>query len=156
MLIDRPSSDWCLCHSDIHQANILLSKEGAVYIVDWDQPIIAPKERDLMFIGGGCAGKVSEGEEEFFYRGYGHTDVDWVMVAYYRYERIVQDFAVFAQEALLMPDTSEADKNRALMQVNAQFESGVGGGHRPPDRSPLARRIQSHWLLKCVIVCLCP
>ena len=124
VLVNRPSSDWCLCHSDIHQANILLSKDGAVYIVDWDQPIIAPKERDLMFIGGGCAGKVNEGEEEFFYRGYGHTDVDWVMVAYYRYERIVQDFAVFAQEALLIPDTSEADKNRVLMQVNAQFDPG--------------------------------
>lgn len=24
-------------------------------IVDWDEPIMAPKERDLMFIGGGVA-----------------------------------------------------------------------------------------------------
>ena len=26
-----------------------------IYIVDWDEPIMAPKERDLMFIGGGVA-----------------------------------------------------------------------------------------------------
>jgi len=42
-----------LCHSDIHGRNILLTGSDKLYIVDWDNPILAPKERDLMFIGGG-------------------------------------------------------------------------------------------------------
>lgn len=46
------SPEFVLCHSDVHAANILIEAGGALYIVDWDDPVFAPKERDLMFIGG--------------------------------------------------------------------------------------------------------
>ena len=45
--------EFVLCHSDVHAWNLLISTDGELYIVDWDNPILAPKERDLMFIGGG-------------------------------------------------------------------------------------------------------
>jgi hypothetical protein len=45
-----------LCHSDIHAGNILIDVNDDFYIVDWDNPILAPKEHDLMFIGGGQRG----------------------------------------------------------------------------------------------------
>ena len=45
--------EFVLCHTDIHGGNILISDNNELYIVDWDDPILAPKERDLMFIGGG-------------------------------------------------------------------------------------------------------
>lgn len=67
--------EFVLCHSDVHAANILIDADGAFYIVDWDDPILAPKERDLMFIGG-AQGFISHGaqeEETLFYRGYGQT-----------------------------------------------------------------------------------
>ncbi len=35
---------------------MLIDANDALYIVDWDNPILAPKERDLMFIGGGQMG----------------------------------------------------------------------------------------------------
>lgn len=46
------------------------------YIVDWDNPILAPKERDLMFAGGGqgVAGHSAAEEEALFYEGYGETE----------------------------------------------------------------------------------
>ena len=44
-----------LCHSDTHAWNLLIDRRGKVYIVDSDNPILAPKERDLMFIGGAWA-----------------------------------------------------------------------------------------------------
>lgn len=44
---------FVLCHSDIHAGNVLISENDSIYIIDWDNPILAPKERDLMFIGGG-------------------------------------------------------------------------------------------------------
>lgn len=43
---------FVLCHSDIHGGNVLIEGNDSIYIVDWDDPIKAPKERDLMFIGG--------------------------------------------------------------------------------------------------------
>ena len=65
--IQKQSPEFVLCHSDIHGGNVLIDGKGAIYIVDWDEPIMAPKERDLMFIGGGVANVWNDlREEEFF------------------------------------------------------------------------------------------
>ena len=37
----------------VHAGNVLLGDNDKLAIVDWDNPIMAPKERDLMFVGGG-------------------------------------------------------------------------------------------------------
>jgi spectinomycin phosphotransferase len=95
-------SKFVLCHSDIHAGNILLDTKDALYIVDWDEPILAPKERDLMFIGGGVGNVWNKPfEEELFYQGYGQVEINWTLLAYYRFERIVVDIAEYAQELLL-------------------------------------------------------
>jgi spectinomycin phosphotransferase len=100
-----------LCHYDIHAGNLLIdSATDAIYIVDWDDPIMAPKERDLMFIGGGIGGVWNTPREEtLFYRGYGPTEIDAVALAYYRYERIIEDIAVHCEQLLL---TSEGGRDR--------------------------------------------
>ncbi len=59
-----------LCHSDIHGGNVLIGGNNSIYIVDWDDPIMAPKERDLMFIGGGVANVWNKPhEKKLFYQG---------------------------------------------------------------------------------------
>ncbi len=50
--LQKHSPKFVLCHSDIHGGNVLIHENSDIYIVDWDEPIMAPKERDLMFIGG--------------------------------------------------------------------------------------------------------
>lgn len=96
------------CHSDIHGGNVLLDGDS-LYIVDWDDPILAPKERDLMFIGGGVANVWNKPDEiKLFYQGYGQVEIDRDLLSYYRYERIVQDIAEFAQ-LFLHNDTSSKD-----------------------------------------------
>ena len=93
--------EFVLCHSDIHGGNILIDEEDNSYIVDWDDPIMAPKERDLMFIGGGvCNIWNKPHEEKLFYEGYGKTEVNMTALAYYRHERIVEDIAEFIQEVI--------------------------------------------------------
>ena len=73
-----------------------------IYIVDWDEPIMAPKERDLMFIGGGVANVWNDPREEMlFYKGYGKTEVNMAMLSYYRHERIIEDIALYGQDLLL-------------------------------------------------------
>ena len=81
--IREQSPEFVLCHSDIHGGNVLIEGNGALYIVDWDEPIMAPKERDLMFIGGGVANTWNNPQEvEFFYKGYGKTKINPVILAY--------------------------------------------------------------------------
>jgi spectinomycin phosphotransferase len=117
-------SDFILCHGDIHGWNLLLDNNGALYIVDWDTLIFAPKERDLMFVGSGLGGRGHTLEEEvsLFYQGYGQTQVNPVAIAYYRYERIVEDIALFCEQ-ILFSDDGEADRHQALTYLQSNFGS---------------------------------
>jgi spectinomycin phosphotransferase len=117
----RPA-EFVLCHADIHAGNILIGADDALYIVDWDDPILAPKERDLMFIGGGLMGNTStpQEEERLFYRGYGPTQVDPTTLVYYRYERIIQDIVVFCKEIQSSTDGGE-DRKQALRYLMSNF-----------------------------------
>jgi spectinomycin phosphotransferase len=115
---------YVLCHSDIHAGNVLIDDKGALYIVDWDDPILAPKERDLMFIGGGVGNTWNKPhEEKLFYQGYGQAEIDWTLLAYYRYERIVEDIAVYAQELLFKP-TEGKDRREMYHQFMDMFAEG--------------------------------
>lgn len=115
------SPEFVLCHSDIHAGNILIDANDAFYIVDWDNPILAPKERDLMFIGGGqgFAGHTAQ-EETLFYRGYGQTQIDPIALAYYRYERIIQDIAAFCERIFSTNEGGE-DREQSLQYLKSNF-----------------------------------
>lgn len=120
--IQRQSPEFVLCHSDIHAGNVLIDENGSILIVDWDDPIMAPKERDLMFIGGGVANIWNNPrEEEFFYRGYGKTKINRTILAYYRHERIVEDIAEYGQMLLLSPDGG-VNKMEMFQQFKGMFE----------------------------------
>jgi spectinomycin phosphotransferase len=65
------SLEYVLCHGDIHAGNLLISMTGDLFIVDWDTIVLAPKERDLMFVGAGIGGMWrSDQETSLFYQGY--------------------------------------------------------------------------------------
>ena len=116
--------EFVICHTDIHGGNMMISDKNELYIVDWDAPILAPKERDLMFIGGGVDWIwKSEREEAVFYEGYGKTDINLSVLAYYRYERIVQDLVAYC-EALLSTTKGGADREPALETFIRNFEPG--------------------------------
>lgn len=116
---------FVLCHADIHAGNALITPDGMLYVVDWDTLILAPKERDLMYAGGGLFGgyRSPEDEEALFYRGYGEVQMDPVALAYYRYERIVQDVAEFCEQILLTEGDSE-DRAEGLRLFTGQFQPG--------------------------------
>lgn len=110
-----------LCHADIHGGNVLIDTHGALFIVDWDTLTFAPKERDLMFVGAGIFGTWNSAQEDaWFYRGYGRTEINPLALAYYRYERIVQDIAAYCEQ-LLLTDEGGTDRAQALLYVFDQF-----------------------------------
>jgi spectinomycin phosphotransferase len=113
-----------LCHTDFHGGNILIGDDEQLYIVDWDNPLLAPKERDLMFIGGGIDG-IWKGkrEEAVFYEGYGQPEIHLAALAYYRYERVIEDLAVTGGQ-LLLTDEGGADRERSYGWFTSNFEPG--------------------------------
>ncbi len=120
--LQNQSANFVLCHSDIHGGNVLIDGNNALYIVDWDDPIMAPKERDLMFIGGGVANVWNKPyEEELFYKGYGKTEVNKEALVYYRHERIVEDIAEYGQ-ALLLTTAGGEDRAEMYQHFIAMFE----------------------------------
>ena len=100
-----------------------MDRRDAIYMVDWDAPIMAPKERDLMFIGGAVANVWNQPrEEELFYKGYGKAEVNMEILAYYRHERIVEDIAEYGQQLLLTSTGDQQDRLQLYKHFVAQFE----------------------------------
>ncbi len=110
------------CHGDLHAGNVLGDGVGSLMIVDWDDPVLASKERDLMFVGAGIGGVWNREEESTaFYRGYGPVTVDAEALAYYRCERIVEDVAVYCDQLLLDGGDHGADREQMLRKFVSAF-----------------------------------
>ncbi|EHL32623.1 phosphotransferase enzyme family protein [Legionella drancourtii] len=121
-VLEKQSLDYILCHADIHGWNLLISKEAALFVVDWDTLIYAPKERDLMFIGAGIGdtGRTVPEEESLFYQGYGSTDINQDAIAYYRFERIIQDIGEYC-EHIFLSNEGEEERMQSLEYLQANF-----------------------------------
>jgi spectinomycin phosphotransferase len=121
-ILENLSLEFVLCHADIHVGNVLIDEQGHLFIVDWDEIILAPKERDLMFIGAGIGGIWNTPEEAgWFWEGYGQAVINPNALVYYLHERIVQDIAVTIIE---MNESGHSDENRHIMlnQLEGQFQ----------------------------------
>jgi spectinomycin phosphotransferase len=124
-LLQREHLGFTVCHADIHAGNIHIGGDGALYLVDWDGPILAPRERDLMSIGAGLMGhwRAPADEDALFYKGYGRVPINDAAIAYYRYERIIEDIAVFCQQ-LLLSDEGGEDRPQSLRYLASNFLPG--------------------------------
>ena len=120
--LQAQTPEYNLCHGDIHAWNLLVAANGALYLVDWDTLIFAPKERDLMFVGAGLGGSghTLQEEETLFYQGYGQTEVNPIAMAYYRYERIIEDIAVYCVQ-IFFSDEGGEDRERALENLKSNY-----------------------------------
>lgn len=123
-LIKQPL-EHVVCHADIHGWNLLIDKKDALYLVDWDTLILAPKERDLMFIGAGIwnSGRTSAEEQSLFYQGYGKTNINQSAITYYRCERIIQDISEYCSH-ILLSDANAKDRQQSLEYLQTNFLPG--------------------------------
>jgi spectinomycin phosphotransferase len=130
LALEAAGPQQVLCHADLHAGNLLLADDGRLFIVDWDAPLLAPRERDLMYPGGaqGFLGRTAHEEEALFYTGYGRTQVDLRALAYYRLERIIEDLAVICEQLLgpteIGGSSENADREQALRWAVSNFEQG--------------------------------
>jgi spectinomycin phosphotransferase len=130
--MQQRAAEFCLCHSDLHAGNVLLGADDELVIVDWDNPILAPKERDLMFIGGGIGGAWNDPHErEWFYTGYGPAEIDSVAIAFYRYERIVADICAYGEQIFGLKGTAEDREEGARRFMSAFLPNNpIESAHR--------------------------
>lgn len=114
------------CHGDLHAGNLLLRADGGLCLIDWDDLLLAPRERDLMFIGAGIGGRWGREDPPGFREGYGPGAVDPVRLAYYRHWRILHDVQEF-HDVLLEPGAAArppAQRRQALRYMEEQFAPG--------------------------------
>jgi spectinomycin phosphotransferase len=125
-LAQRQDVPLVLCHADLHKWNIFVTENGEFYVIDWDSARLAPKECDLMFIGGNIGGDQGDaGEIPGFYSGYGHTDVDPQILAYYRFERIAVDMAEFCAQVWETEESTGAECRKIAGWLESNFAPGA-------------------------------
>ncbi|MEN5069466.1 aminoglycoside phosphotransferase family protein [Stenotrophomonas sp. TWI1183] len=115
-----------LCHADLHAGNVLVGPDEGIHLIDWDEMVLAPRERDLMFIGAGIGGRWGREQPPGFAEGYGPVEADPLWVAYSRHWRILQDLQEF-HDLLLEPGATArppAQRRQALRYMAEQFAPG--------------------------------
>jgi spectinomycin phosphotransferase len=121
----QTSAPLVVCHADLHTWNVLVDTAGQLWLVDWDETILALKERDLMFVVGGIgSGLVSPRETACFLEGYGDAMIDPFALTYYRYAWAVQDMAAYAERVFFMPDLGDETRRDAVRGFMSLFEPG--------------------------------
>jgi spectinomycin phosphotransferase len=95
-----------VCHADPHLGNVLVDDEDGVWLLDWDDAVIGPREQDLLFVLDGgvlaCA-PVTAAQTEAFFTGYGPVEIDRHALADHRSLRALEDLVDFGLE-VLAPD----------------------------------------------------
>jgi len=102
--------NFVVCHGEPSPGNIMANKEGDVYLIDWDEPILAPKEKDLMFFGKTM---------EAFMRGYriysADTTINTDVVSFYKHLWNINEVVDFG-ERLLLNNASDDENTHNLKQ----------------------------------------
>jgi spectinomycin phosphotransferase len=126
-----------ICHADLHASNIIRAVDGRVFVIDWDDVMLAPKERDFLFVGDPPADASSPATAPFF-QGYGPAAIDWVALTYYRWERFVQDIIECAESVCFRDDVAEVTRAREAQLCHDILTDGaaVAGAQRAAAHLP--------------------
>jgi spectinomycin phosphotransferase len=114
-----------VCHADLHTGNVLVDDAGGMWVVDWDELVRAPRERDLMFVIGGISEALVRPEDTArFLDGYGEVDVDPIALAYYRCAWAIQDVTGYAHQVLVERDRTSEERVEAAAIFLGLFRPG--------------------------------
>jgi spectinomycin phosphotransferase len=97
-----------------------------MFIIDWDEAILAPRERDLMFVleYASRATKAGNNPTDLFFEGYGNTEVKQLVHTYYRYEWVVQDLGGYGESVFYISEFGDVTKRDAVQRIKGMFAPG--------------------------------
>ncbi|MGH9829994.1 MAG: phosphotransferase family protein, partial [Blastocatellia bacterium] len=124
-LLQKQTCPHVICHGDLHPANLIRESSGRVFVIDWDDVMLAPKERDFVFVDESPVDHSGALMFSPFFQGYGETEMDWIALTYYRYERVAQDLIECARRLFYQDDLSEVTK-AGTVQLFHELLSGGG------------------------------
>jgi len=138
---------YVICHADLHPANLIRDHAGHVCVIDWDEVMLAPKERDFIF--------VREPQADAFWEGYGQREIDWMLLSYYLWERVVQEVIVDTQDVCFRDDLGEETRAEAVQLFDEILAEGgeidaasQASAHLPSDLNIPKRQERAdreHW-----------
>ena len=137
-VLQKCNLPYVICHADLHPANLLRDLDNHLHVIDWDEVMLAPKERDFIFVDV----TINDGSTTYslspFFQGYGQTNIDWIALTYYRYERVVQDLIECTRQVFLKDDISEearADAAQLFNEVLAE-DGEIAAAHKAAAQLP--------------------
>jgi thiamine kinase-like enzyme len=100
--------EMVICHTDIHGGNLMKGHDGELYLLDWENAMIAPPEHDLMFFAG------EPGFIKTFYPVYSRCyiphKIEFKLLEFYFYRRSLEDLADFIIRIMSGSGTNQQDQ----------------------------------------------
>ena len=97
-----------ICHTDLHGGNLILDDRGTLYILDWEEAVLAPPEHDLIFFAW---------DDRFwdvflpqYERAFGSVSLDSEVFGFYFYRRNLEDLTDFFVRILYEHNGDEQDR----------------------------------------------
>jgi Ser/Thr protein kinase RdoA (MazF antagonist) len=108
-----------LCHTDLHDANLLVDDDGRIGILDWDDAKLAPPEHDLWAgLGEDHRGEGFDAFLQAYRSANGAAPLHLEHFAFYLLRRYLEDLAVNLGR-LLDPDADEREDPALLHSMEA-------------------------------------
>jgi thiamine kinase-like enzyme len=111
--MDKPK---VVCHTDLHGGNLMTDERGTLYILDWENALIAPPEHDLFFFAG---------ENDFWELFWPHytsqypaASIDPELLRFYFYRRALEDAADFIFRILRGENSPERDQQEIEWMID--------------------------------------
>jgi spectinomycin phosphotransferase len=123
----RHGTPHMVCHADPHLGNVLVGDDGGVWLLDWDDAVLGPREQDLLFVldGGVLAfAPVTTTQTEAFFTGYGPVEIDRHALAYHRSLRALEDLVDFALEVVAPDRHSRPTREAAYRYLRNNMAAG--------------------------------
>ncbi len=108
------------CHGEPSPDNIIVSTEGKTYLIDWDFPIFAPKEKDLAFFDDRYDPILAGYRKQF-----PNAEINKEVRKYYGLLWNVQEIEDWGKRLLLESQSEEENKNNYAELLNFLNYSGL-------------------------------
>lgn len=148
-IVVNKQPELVLCHTDIHELNLIVDAQGNAHILDWEGISLAPAEHDLQaFTASHLAHFL-----QVYWRAGGIKQIDLAQFAFYNYRRYLADLYDWLIRILYENnDPAQDEYDLAAIQIYsldklvtaedtlAQIAAGIRAAGTAPPPAPPTRR----------------